>query len=70
MRKYFPQQETAKQVSSSLKPREQFKPFDTLPHEERARAALLYVDCTPDATPREIAYQEMKMVREFWPVEA
>jgi hypothetical protein len=71
-RKYF------HEVKATIKPtaseplikRGNFKPFDEMPSEEKARATPLYVDTTRDATPREIAYQEMKMIREFWPCEA
>lgn len=63
----------AAQPARRLARPEAFRPVDTLPSEEKAAKAsssFCMVDTTPDATPREIAYQEMKMVRDMWPVEA
>jgi hypothetical protein len=72
-RRYFPQQETAKPVSSSepLIQRGGFKPFSLLPGEEAAvkSASSMLIDCF-DTSDREAAYQSIKMDRDMWPVEA
>ena len=62
---------TAK-VSESIKPNlPAFRPFDTMPREETAAKAspLFAIDCH-DTTTRDVAYHEMQMVRDLWPVEA
>jgi hypothetical protein len=73
-RRYFPQTEAAKPVSSSepLIQRGGFRPVDTLPHEERAATAAspLYVDTTHDTTSREVAYHSIQEDKILWPAEA
>lgn len=70
-RAHFPEQATTKPAADSIMPeRKAFKPF----LEDELRPAKvsspLYVDCTPDASPREIAYHEIMETRQYWPLEA
>ncbi len=65
--------EAAAEDSDSIMPRKPFRPFiedDGKPTGTAAKAAPSFelVDCLPDANNREIAYQEMKIDREMWPM--
>jgi hypothetical protein len=71
-RKYFPVAKAATKPTTSepLIRRGGFRPIDTMPGEEKARAAPLYVDTTRDTTPREVAYHNIREDKIMWPVEA
>jgi hypothetical protein len=71
-RKFFSEIKAAIKATDSepLIKRGGFRPIDLLPSEEKARAAPLYVDTTPDVSPREVAYHSIQEDKILWPAEA
>lgn len=68
-RKYFAESKPATKAADSepLVKRGGFRPIDLLPSEEKALAAPLYVDTTPDISPRELAYWSIREDKAMWP---
>jgi hypothetical protein len=62
----------ARPPDESLIPRGGFKPFDTLPGEEKeakASSTLSAIDCL-DTTPQDVAYWSIQEDKTMWPAEA
>ncbi len=76
MRRYFPEQATAKPATIKQPNHGAWHGHNGPIIEDgerpfaKASSSFEMVDTTPDASPREVAYQEMKFDREMWPCEA
>jgi hypothetical protein len=75
MRRYFAEQTTSKHAikqrnHGAWHGRNGPVLDEVRPTETAKVSSPLYVDTTPDANPREVAYFEMAETRQYWPLEA